>query len=386
MILVKPLFVASIASLTLMMTTIASTVQLLQQMGILPAVGTCSNCSSSTGSYKSEGLYNYFRCSYCKKKQSVLQNTVLSNSNTTLHDFVLLMYQFCNSHRTYDTVAKETFLPQDGYKETHLSRNTINKWFSYFRLLCMRAQKKVVTKIGGEGDIVEMDETMCGKCKYGLGDGRKRRRAWVFGGVSRLSGRLFMCICPENKRTRKALWPIIQANVAPKTMLHTDGWRAYRRLPELGYGHCWVDHSKNYVDPTDKSLHTNRIEGLWNKFKKWLPQAGNYNLEEYIYLFMWMEEQKQLGHDPFWALVALVAADNNLDTLKEATTRQEKVDAEEVYDDEDEDESDEEDEDEYEDTDDEDLELFHFFDCIGCKAIFRDQAQLLQHTSTCDNL
>ena len=60
----------------------------------------------------SEGLYNYFRCSNCKKKQSLLQNTFLSNSNTTLHDFVLLMYQFCNSHRTNNTVAKETFLPQ----------------------------------------------------------------------------------------------------------------------------------------------------------------------------------------------------------------------------------------------------------------------------------
>ena len=58
--------------------------------------------------------------------------------------------------------------------------------------------------------------------------------------------------------------------------------------------------------PTDKNLHTNWIEGLWNKFKRWLPQAGNYNLEEYLHLFMWMEEQKLLGHDPFWALVALV--------------------------------------------------------------------------------
>ena len=76
------------------------------------------------------------------------------------------MYQFCNSHQTYDTVVKESFLPQTGYKETHLSSNTMNKWFSYIRLLCMRAQKKVTSKIEGGGDIVEMDETMCSKCKY----------------------------------------------------------------------------------------------------------------------------------------------------------------------------------------------------------------------------
>ena len=56
MSLVKPLFVASIASLTLMMTSMSSTINLLQQMGILPTLGTCSNCSSPTGAYKSEGL------------------------------------------------------------------------------------------------------------------------------------------------------------------------------------------------------------------------------------------------------------------------------------------------------------------------------------------
>ena len=81
MSLVKPLFVASTASPTLMMTSMSSTIDLLQQMGILPTVGTI--CSSPTGAYKSEGLYNYFRCSNCKKKQSLLQNTFLSNSNTT---------------------------------------------------------------------------------------------------------------------------------------------------------------------------------------------------------------------------------------------------------------------------------------------------------------
>ena len=59
MSLVKPLFVASIASLTLVMTSMASTIQLLQQMGILPAFGTCSNCSSPTGAYKSDELFNY---------------------------------------------------------------------------------------------------------------------------------------------------------------------------------------------------------------------------------------------------------------------------------------------------------------------------------------
>ena len=33
-----------------------------------------------------------------------------------------------------------------------------------------------------------------------------------------------MSLCPDNKRTRKALWSLVQANVDPKTVLHTaDG-------------------------------------------------------------------------------------------------------------------------------------------------------------------
>ena len=89
MALVSPLFLASVASLTLAMTTIDATIKLLQQMKILPTSGTCSSCFSSSGSYKTDGLYHYFRCTTCKKKQSLLHNTVLSNSNTLLHDFVL---------------------------------------------------------------------------------------------------------------------------------------------------------------------------------------------------------------------------------------------------------------------------------------------------------
>ena len=85
------------------------------------------------------------------------------------------------------------------------------------------------------------------------------------------------------------------------------------------------------------------------------------------------------------ALVALVAADNSVDTLKKSMSRQENIEAEEVCD-EDGDESDEEEnEDEYQGTAEEDLELFHFFDCIRCKAIFCEKGELVRHVRTCDN-
>ena len=72
--------------------------------------------------------------------------------------------------------------------------------------------------------------------------------------------------------------------------------------------------------------------------------------------------------------------------LKEATKRQEKTDTEIVFDEEDPDEEEDVDEDEEVDVDDFDLELFHFFDCIGCKAIFQEKKDLLLRAANCDSL
>ena len=59
-----------------------------------------------------------------------------------------------------------------------------------------------------------------------------------------------------------------------------------------------------------------------------------------------------MGNDPFWALVALVVEDNSVETLEEASKRQEKTDAEVVFDEEDPDEEDDVDEDEEEEEED----------------------------------
>ena len=126
MSLVKPLFVASITSLTLMMINTISNINLHQQMGILPTLGTCSNWCLQVGGAAPTAR----RSSHCCR-------TVSSATATPPCMVLSLSYEFCNSHHTYNTVAKETFQSQEGCKETHLSRNTINKWFSYFRLLYM---------------------------------------------------------------------------------------------------------------------------------------------------------------------------------------------------------------------------------------------------------
>ena len=51
-----------------------------------------------------------------------------------------------------------------------------------------------------------------------------------------------------------------------------------------------------------------------------------------------------------------------------------------------EDEDDEDDDDKEEDTDKEDQELFYIFDCVGCKNIFREKADLYKHILNCQDM
>ena len=138
--------------------------------------------------------------------------------------------------------------------------------------------------------ICEIDESMCGKCKFGKGNRNKQRRQWIFGRNLRGEfGLAFAQICPNNKQTKKALWPIIQDNLVIGTTIFSDGWRAYRKLPTIGYPHQWLDHSHKtspYAHPTEvnhltgeKDGHTNKIEGFWGVFREmasflWALQLG----------------------------------------------------------------------------------------------------------------
>ena len=63
-------------------------------------------------------------------------------------------------------------------------------WASFCREVCLIAYIENPVKIGGKGLVVEIDESKFGKRKYWRG--HKVEGCWVFGGLERESGRIFM--------------------------------------------------------------------------------------------------------------------------------------------------------------------------------------------------
>ena len=118
----------------------------------------CAHCGTFNHAYKTkrEGVY---RCASkeCRKDFTVTQKTVMERSHIALHKWLQAFHLMCSSkkgvsahqlHRTLDIAYQSA-------------------WFMAHRIReCMRAGGlNPVTPLGGEGKVVEADETYFGRSK-----------------------------------------------------------------------------------------------------------------------------------------------------------------------------------------------------------------------------
>ena len=148
---------------------------------------------------------------------------------------------------------------------TGLNRNTINR---YFNLIRRRIAEfcELQSPFNGE---VEVDESYFGgkriKGKRGRGAGNKTP---VFGILQR-GGKVYTEIVPNcAKRTLQA---IIRGRVKPDTVIHSDYWRGYNGLVDIGYKkHYRVHHGSNEF--ANRKSHINGIESFWSFAKRRLTK------------------------------------------------------------------------------------------------------------------
>lgn len=170
-------------------------------------------------------------------------------------------------------------------REAHVASNTAVDWASFCREVLIHAFMDNPQKIGGEGKVVEIDESKFGRRKYHRG--HRVEGQWVFGGYERGTGKVFMV--PVEFRGADTLLPIISEWIEPGTTIISDWWKAYDCLENEGYQHLKVNHSVNFVDPIT-GAHTNSIESTWRAAKASMSSSGRRkehmagNLARYMFL------------------------------------------------------------------------------------------------------
>jgi transposase-like protein len=230
-------------------------------------------------------------------------NSWFANCHLPIEKAIILMYSFSRGW-TYEETMSETTLTAEG-----TSSETVANWFSYCREVCVVSlENKHETDGPMEGEI-EIDESLIGKQKGG--HGRVPIGTWVFGMYNRTTGEIRMVRCPDNKRDKATLIPIIQANIEAGSTVYSDQWPVYwdshngkSQLEPLGYFHYSVNHSENFVDP-DTGADSQTIECYWRHLKTKMRRGGipYENKQDHIAEFVYRRDCREKGIDMFEKLL-----------------------------------------------------------------------------------
>ena len=168
------------------------------------------------------------------------------------------------SEAKFRELVKYFSLDLDAHKITvitRLNRNTVNRYLHRIR---QRIAEFCEQSSPFQGEV-EIDESYFGAKRV---KGKRGRGAYgktpVFG-IFQRGGRVYTEIVPDC--ARKTLLAIIRGRIDPDSVIHSDAWRGYNGLVDLGYKkHYRVHHGKNEF--ANGRRHINGIESFWSYAKR----------------------------------------------------------------------------------------------------------------------
>jgi transposase-like protein len=157
---------------------------------------------------------------------------------------------------------------------TGLTHKTVNQIYLKIRhRLAQDCQRQ--SPFSGE---VEVDESYFGAKRVKGKRGRGASGKTIVFGIYKRNGKVFTEIVPNvQKRTLQA---IIRGRVSIETIIHSDSWRGYNGLVDLGYSkHFRVNHSADEFANDDSNI--NGIESFWSSAKRRLQKFNGVKTETF---------------------------------------------------------------------------------------------------------
>jgi transposase len=158
------------------------------------------------------------------------------------------------------------FTASDVAQLTGLTRKTVTLIFLRIRQRMAAECERASPYSGCE---VEVDESYFGARRVRGKRGRGASGKTIVFGIFKRNGCVYTEVVPDcRKRTLQA---VIRGRVALDTVVHSDGWRGYDGLVDVGYAkHFRVDHGHNQF--VRGPHHVNGIESFWSFAKRRLQK------------------------------------------------------------------------------------------------------------------
>ena len=229
----------------------------------------------------------------CNAKETPRRGTWLATVKAPMADVLLAIELWCSQQLNWETIGKYARLERKQiWRLAKACRLTAAHWMM---------QHPEANRIGGKDKsgnpiTIQVDETFCGKNKYGKGAGKIQ--TWVLGGVEvppktepDYIPKFFALTVPNRKK--ETLIPILKTKIRQDSVIWTDGWRAYFSLKKHFVDWDSVNHKKMFIN--ENGVNTNRCEGIWKHMKKTIVHGTKREkIEEYVQLHNYKEYVK--GH------------------------------------------------------------------------------------------
>ncbi len=224
----------------------------------------CKKCDKS-GLYHPISKRKGYACS-CGEQVNPAAGTILHKSETKLTDWFFAIFLMSQSRNGVS--AKEL--------ERHLGVTYKTAW-----RVCKQIRKLMAQSPSMLSGTVEADGTYIGgkrRLKH-----KMENKSAVVGLVERKGSVLAQKVDAEDTFT---LLPLVRKNVAIGSFVFSDEHPTYKKLPQFGYSHDYITHSKDqYVRG---EIHTNTIEGFWSQVKRSID--GTYHAVSPKYLQTYLDE------------------------------------------------------------------------------------------------
>lgn len=218
--------------------------------------------------------YGLKKCGECRKQFTAKVGTVFEHARMPLHKMLQAVHLIVSSKK--------------GISSHQLSRvlevQYNSAWFLSHRIReAMRSGD--LAPFGGNGGIVEVDETFIGRVKGAPVKRAFHHKMKVLALVDRDTGKARTMVVDNVKA--ETLMPIVIANVQRETRIMTDEHSGYRDVKLHFAGHGTTSHGRGqYVDPADRTIHSNTVEGYFSIFKRGMrgiyQHCGEQHLHRYL--------------------------------------------------------------------------------------------------------
>lgn len=157
------------------------------------------------------------------------------------------------------------FTAADVAKLTGLTRKSVTSLFLRIRVRIAEECERQ-SPFGGE---VEVDESYFGARRVRGKRGRGAAGKTVVFGVFKRNGSVYTEVVPDCRK--RTLLAVIRGRIAPDAVIHSDAWRGYDGLVDVGYSkHFRVNHAANEF--ARGASHVNGIESFWSYAKRRLQK------------------------------------------------------------------------------------------------------------------